>query len=221
EPWKYTGKQVTVVGNFRGRNLFGDQPGAPGSGRFDFVLRGTEGAIWVTGQQPKGRGFDLDVNRRLDTDRWLEVTGTVMVERGLVMIAATRLGLTKPLSLVTAVEDKAPAPPPTPVGVVFSSPSNDETDVSPASSVRIQFSRGLNPELVKTGFRVSYLGVVSADGTGPSFQVLYDAANRAVELKFAPPLASFRTVKVETLETLKGFDGGPVVPWTMTFSVGS
>ena len=64
EPWKFEGTPVTLTGNFRGRNLYGDQPGAPGLGKFDFVLRGTEGAVWVTGQQPRGRGFDLDVNRR-------------------------------------------------------------------------------------------------------------------------------------------------------------
>jgi hypothetical protein len=27
EPWRFVGKTVTVVGNFRGRNLFGDLPG--------------------------------------------------------------------------------------------------------------------------------------------------------------------------------------------------
>ena len=224
EPWKYAGKQVTVIGNFRGRNLFGDQPGAPGLGRYDFVLRGTEGALWVTGQQPKGRGFDLDVNRRIDTDRWLEVTGTVSYERGLVMITATRLGITKPLSVVSVAEEKLPAPPPPAVEVVFTSPSDGETDVSPASSVRIQFSRGLNANLIKTGFKVTYQGApANAEGAaaGPSFQAIYDAANRAVELKFGPPLEPFRTVTVETLDTLKGFDGGEVSRWTMTFSVGS
>jgi hypothetical protein len=224
EPWRYAGKQVTVIGNFRGRNLFGDQPGAPGKGRYDFVLRGTEGAVWVTGQQPKGRGFDLDVNRRLDTDRWLEVTGTVVHERGLVTITASKLGLTKPLSLVTAVEDKPPAPPPPPVTVVFSSPSDGETDVSPTGSVRIQFSRGLNPNLVKAGFKATYVGAeAGADGVVPGlpFQVTYDAANRAVEIKFSPPLTPFRTVTVETLDTLKGFDGGAVTRWMMSFSIGS
>ena len=224
EPWKYEGKQVTVVGNFRGRNLFGDQPGAPGMGRYDFVLRGTEGAVWVTGQQPKGRGFDLDVNRRIDTDRWLEVTGTVSHNRGLVLISASRLGLTKPLSLVTAPEEGPPPPPPPPVDVVFTSPSDGETDVSPTGSVRIQFSRGLNANLVKAGFRVTYAGALPSEGgvaTGPSFSVTYDAGNRAVELKFSPPLERFRTVTVETLDTLKGFDGGAVTPWTMTFSIGN
>ena len=80
EPWKCDGQTVTITGNFRGRNLFGDLPGAPGKSRYDFVLRGTEGALWVTDLRPRGQGFELDVNRRVDTDRWIEVTGTWSVK---------------------------------------------------------------------------------------------------------------------------------------------
>ena len=69
EPWKFDTQKVTVTGNFRGRNLFGDLPGAPGKSRYDFVLRGVEGAIWVTNLRPRGSGFELDVNRRVDTDQ--------------------------------------------------------------------------------------------------------------------------------------------------------
>jgi hypothetical protein len=32
EPWKFAGQTVTVTGNFRGRNLFGDLPGRAGQG---------------------------------------------------------------------------------------------------------------------------------------------------------------------------------------------
>ena len=35
EPWKYDGQTVTITGNFRGRNLFGDLPGAPGKSRYE------------------------------------------------------------------------------------------------------------------------------------------------------------------------------------------
>ena len=41
------------------------------------------------------------------------------------------------------------------------------------------------------------------------FTPTYDAANRAVEIEFAQPLERFRTVRVEFLEGLKGFDGAP------------
>jgi hypothetical protein len=39
-------------------------------------------------------------------------------------------------------------------------------------------------------------------------------------LKMMQPFEAFRTVKVEILDGIKAFDGGPVTPWTVTFSVG-
>ena len=217
EPWRYDGQTVTVVGNFRGRNLYGDLPGAPGKSKYDFVLRGTEGAVWVTDVRPRGQGFDLDVNRRVDTDRWLEVTGTVVRERGLVSLKATRVSLSKPPQ-TAAVSDEPVVPPVPldPVDVVFNSPAEGETDVSGGSPIRIQFSRGLNEKTLAGQIRVSYVGV---EGT-LDFKTAYDGANRAVVISFPKPLEAFRTVKVELLDGLLGFDGAPVKPWTLTFSVG-
>ena len=47
EPETYEGEPVTVTGRFRGRNLYGDLPDAPGLGRWEFVLRSADGAIWA------------------------------------------------------------------------------------------------------------------------------------------------------------------------------
>jgi hypothetical protein len=216
EPWRYDGQTVTITGNFRGRNLFGDLPGAPGKSKYDFVLRGTEGALWVTDVRPRGQGFDLDINRRVDTDRWLQVTGTVVREKGLVSLKATRLSLSKPPEVVASDEPIAPPVPLAPIEVVFNSPTDGETDVTVSSPVRIQFSRGLNEGSIAGNIRVSYVGVEGA----VDFKTSYDAANRAIAITFPKPLQPFRTVKVEVLDGLKGFDGAPFKPWTVTFSVG-
>ena len=220
EPWRYDGQKVTVLGNFRGRNLFGDLPGAPGKSRYDFVIRGAEGAVWVAGVQPRGRGFDLDIDRRVDSDKWLEVSGILVHERGLVRIDATQLTLAKAPQITEAApeEPEAPPPPPPPLEVVFSSPSDGEVDVAPGDPIRIQFSRGLDPKALAGAIRVSYVG--PSEVTPPAFQTNYDAANRAITLRFAQPLESFRTVRVEVLEALKAFDGGIAKPWTITFSLG-
>jgi hypothetical protein len=219
EPWKFDTQRVTVLGNFRGRNLFGDLPGAPGKSRYDFVLRGTEGAIWVTNLRPRGNGFELDVNRRVDTDRWIEVTGTVVRDRGLVFIDATKLTLAKaPQATEAPAESAAPAAPLQPVQVVFSSPTDGETDVTASGAIRIQFSRGLNEPSLMGHLRVSYVG--APPDSSLAFQTTYDAANRALVLKMTQPFEPFRTVKVELLDGIKAFDGAPVTPWTVTFSVG-
>ena len=54
-PERYVDQRVTIQGQFRGRNLFGDQPQAPpgGDGRKEFVLRSADAALWVTGKVPR------------------------------------------------------------------------------------------------------------------------------------------------------------------------
>jgi hypothetical protein len=217
EPWKFDGQTVTVSGNFRGRNLFGDLPDAPGKSRYDFVMRGAEGAVWVTGLRPRGKGFDLDVDRRNDTDKWIQVTGTVSRNRGLVLVTATQLALAEAPD--AAPEEIVVTPPVVmpPVEVIFSTPTADETDVSPNTTVRIQFSRGLKESTIAGQLRVRYAGVPAPlEG----FKTTYDAASRAIQIKFPQPLERFKTVTIETLEGLKAFDGAPVTPYTLTFSIG-
>ena len=82
-PSRYVDQKVTVTGQFGGRNLFGDLPDSPGKSRYDFVLRSADSAIWVSGAQPKGKGFNLSLDARIDTGRWLEITGVVRMGRGL------------------------------------------------------------------------------------------------------------------------------------------
>ncbi len=217
EPWRYEGQKVTVTGNFRGRNLFGDLPGAPGKSRYDFVIRGAEGATWVSGLQPRGRGFDLDIDRRFDTDQWLEVTGVVAYERGLVRIDATQLTAAKAPQAIREADEPAAPPPVLPaLEVVFSSPTPDEEDVGATSVVRIQFSRGLDPKTFPGAIRVSYPG---SNVKPPTFQTTYDAGTRALTLRFSAPLEAGR-VQVDVLDTIKAFDGAAVKPWTLTFTVG-
>ncbi len=220
EPWRFEGQKVTVVGQFRGRNLLGDLPASPAKGRYDFVVRSADGSAWVTGLRPRTRDVELSVTARVDTGRWVQVSGTVARERGLVLIEGMTFAEAAAPELPTASEEpSAPAVPVLPVEVVFSSPTANETDVPAMTSVRVQFSRGLNPGTLAGQIRVSYLGA-DPGSTPPAFQHAYDAANRAVEIKFAQPLEPLRTIRVEFLDGLKGFDGAPFTPWTLTFSVG-
>ena len=92
-------------------------------------------------------------------------------------------------------------------------------DGSPTSTIRVQFSKGLTEASLAGHLRACYMG--AAPGTeGPSLKTTYEAANRAIEIKFDKPLEAFRTVKIEILEGVTAFDRAPVVPWTLTFTVG-
>jgi len=108
QPWRFEGQMVTIVGQFRGRNLYGDLPSAPAKSRYDFVLRSADAAVWVTELRPRGRGFDLSVDARVDTGRWLQVTGMVAQDRGLVTITGTAVSATTAPETAPVEEEAAP-----------------------------------------------------------------------------------------------------------------
>jgi Big-like domain-containing protein len=233
-PSRYLEQKVTITGQYSGRNLMGDLPDAPNKSRYDFVLRSADAAIWVSNMRPKirdtnGKEFELALDSRLDSSRWLQVKGTIQQARGLLWLdaeAGTLVLAKPPAAEPVATEDEAirvpAAPPPS---VVFSAPTEDETDVSVTTNVRIQFTRDLDTKTLRGHIRARYLEAQSVERGEPTtppaeFTFQYNAANRVLELKFTKPLERFRTLKVELLEGILGTDGQPLKPWTLTFALG-
>jgi hypothetical protein len=231
-PTRYLDQKLTITGQFSGRNLLGDLPDAPGKSRYDFVLRSADAAIWITnmrprGKDPQGRDFELSLDSRIDTGRWLQVRGTLQQARGLLWIDAEAgtLTMVKPPTETHTDEEPIRVPAGPPPEVVFSAPTQDETDVSLGASVRIQFSRDLDQATLKNHIRVGYVTAQTVERGEPTtptadFTVHYSPASRVIELKFTKPLERFRTVKVELLEGILGTDQQPLKPWTLTFEVG-
>ena len=197
DPEAYEGERVTVTGRFRGRNLYGDLPDAPGLGLWEFVLQSADGAIWVTGIRPRGRDFDLDVTARVDTGRWLEVTGVIHGTRDLVRLEGTEVDLVQPPAATASTD----------------------------TLVRIQFSSDIDPESFEDQIRVGYQGEESSEsGALPpptiEFDLKYLTRNRVLEIRFTEPLERFRTVEVELLDGITTTDGALLPPWTLTFALG-
>jgi Bacterial Ig-like domain len=228
EPDRYVDQRVTVKGQFRARNLYGDLPQAPAEAakpKGEFVLRSADAAIWVLGKQPKGRGFQLDTASRIDTHRWLEVTGVVRQARGIVWIDVVDIAETKPVKDTVTVDATPETPLLIPPEVLFSAPTQDETDVPLTTTVRIQFSRDIDPQSLKGRVNVSYLGAQSSERGEPqppgiTAQLRYDPGNRVLSIGFSAPLERFRTVNVELVDGITGTDGAPLKPWRLTFSLG-
>jgi Bacterial Ig-like domain len=223
-PDQYVGKGVTVTGRFRGANLFADLPmGAGTKGRWDFVLQSADAAIWVTGIRPRGRGFDLDVNSRMDTGRWLQIAGTVRREGPLAWIDATSIAAAA-APTDAPVEVTLPPPPPQPAPqVVFSTPTPGETDADRAGAIRIQFSRDMDAKTFKDHVRVSYAGPApaGAPSTPPTATVRYVEGNRALEIKLGAPLDRYRQVQVDLLDgIMSAVDNQPLAPYSLTFTTG-
>jgi Big-like domain-containing protein len=219
-PEQFDNRTVTVVGRFKGRNLFGDLPQGVGKSKWDFVLQSADGAIWVTGLRPKGKDFDLDPGARVDTGRWLEVTGTVHRDAAALWIAGESLHVTAaPTDMPVEV-----AAPPTPVEppptVIFSAPLGDETDFPVGGRVRIQFSRDMKGATFQNRVHVRYTGPNAPPTPPPPSTATYNDGTRALEITFKAPLERFQTVTIELQDGITAIDGQPLKPWTLRFSTG-
>jgi hypothetical protein len=222
-PEKYESRSVSVSGRFRGRNLYGDLPSPlPTPTKWDFVIQSADAAVWISGLRPQGKGFDLDPTARVDTARWVEITGTLHREGSRSWIAAREISLGAPPEAETEVViPTTPAePPPT---VIFSAPVADEPDVDLGIIVRIQFSRDMDARSFKDHVHVSYVqpaGGGSPAAVPPPWAFAYNVGNRGIEIKFSKPLERFQTVRIELSAGIKAMGGDPLQPWALTFSTG-
>lgn len=217
-PERFENRRVTLTGRFHGANLYGDLPQGLGKSKWDFVLHSADAAIWVSGVRPRGKDFDLNPAARVDTSRWLEVTGTVQREGPQIWIAADSIKLgtapDEPVEVVVAVPKE---PPPR---VIFSAPLQNDTDIERGAPIRIQFSRDMDGKSFRDRVRVSYAATESGTPALPAFAAAYLDGNRALEIKFKQPLERLLVVKVELLEGITAIDGQPLAPWTLTFTTG-
>ena len=231
-PSRYLDQKVAITGQFSGRNLLGDMPDAPGKSRYDFVLRSADAAIWVINMRPKlkdvnGKDVEFGLDARIDTGRWLALRGTVQQGRGLLWLDAEAgsLALAKPPTDTTVVEEAIRVPAGPPPEVIFSAPTQDETDVPMTTTVRIQFSRDIDQSTLKGRIKPHYLESQSAERGEPvtpeaGFTYQYAGANHVMEIRFTKPLERFRTLKVDLLDGILGTDGQPLKTWTLSFSMG-
>jgi hypothetical protein len=229
DPSRYVGQRVKITGQFRGRNLYGELPQAPGRSQWDFVLHAADAGLWVTGMRPRGRDMNLDIDKRVDTGRWIEATGVVREGRGLVWIEAQQLATATP-DVETRNAETPPAqlmgPPPE---VIFSDPEEGETGVALKAVVRLQFSRDMNPESFKGRVHWHYKSVavpgqaaveVTSERATAS-QVGYDGAKRSLEIRInADEAAKYQDVTVELDEGIAATDGAKLAPWKMSFILG-
>ena len=222
-PDRYVDREVRISGRFRGRNLHGDLPQPLNKDRWDFVIQSADASMWVSGMRPKGKDFDLDPSARVDTGKWLEVTGVVQRKGAQLWIEASAIRPTTapsdtPVEVVVPVRPVDPPP-----AVVFTAPVQEDTDVERGASVRIQFSRDLSAASIANRVRVTYTSAApgAQPPAPPAFTAAYQEGTRSIEIKFAQPLERFSTVKVELLEGIRAFDGQPLTPFTLTFTTGN
>ena len=235
-PQAYSNRAVRVAGRFRGR-LAGPSGAAllkPPRTRWDFLLEGEAGTVWVSGLRPVGRDFDLDPGSPADAaaGHWLAVTGVVRVVRkpgahgcdavpgctGLwgFWIEASDMFLAKLPGAEQAPTERIPSPAP---AVVFHDPIADEIDVPSDTTVRVQFSRSMAAETLSGRVRVAYADArVLAAPPVPRFDAFYHADTRGLEIRFSQPLDRGQRVRVELLDGIRALDGRLLPHWALVFS---
>lgn len=223
-PEAHDGRGVTLTGRFKGRNLYGDLPESLARSKWDFVIQSADGAIWVSGLRPRAKDLDLDPGARVDTGKWVEVTGTVRRDGNAVWIDGTAIRAAD-APTETPIEIAVPSvpkePPPT---VIFSAPVQEDTDIDRTTPVRIQFSRDMIARTFHDAVRVTYATPTVPGKPGPAppaFSIDYNEGVRALEIRFTQPLERFQVVKIELLEGIIAVDRQPLAPWTLTFLTGS
>ena len=219
-PDQFENRNVTLIGRFRGRNLYGDLPQGVAKSKWDFVLQSADAAIWVTGLRPKGKDFELDPSARVDTGKWLEVKGTVHRDGALPWLAGESVRLTAAPTDVPVEVAGPPLPPEPPPVVIFSAPLPGETDFATSGRIRIQFSRDMNAASFQDRVRVGYAAVPPPPVGLPPFTTVYNDGNRSLEIRFAEPLVQFQVVVIQLDQGITAIDGQALSPWTLRFTTG-
>lgn len=186
-PSGYAGQQISVLGKFRGSNLYGDLSIRDKLTPRDFVIKVADAAIWVTGRRPRGKDFRLDPDKRRDTGEWLRVIGEPWEFEGTYYLRAMKVELAEdpdnadlePVK-VTLVEEDEPGPPPE---VAFSLPIDGDRAVPLDSDFQVQFSKPM-----KAGSFHRNVDLLYADDDGfgnpfPELEVLYDDITRTLTVK--------------------------------------
>ena len=191
---------VKVSGRFRGRNLHADLASPiPTPTKYDFILQSVDASIWISGLRPRGRGFELDPSARVDTGRWLQVTGTMRRDGSHTWIEAREIEQTTAPEETPVEVELPPTPKEPPPAVVFSAPVAADIEVDLRTIVRVQFSRDMDARSFKDRIRITYVpalvdGKPVAPPPPPVWAFAYNVGNRGIELKFAKPLERLQTV---------------------------
>jgi hypothetical protein len=214
-PDRMEGKTVRVVGQFRGRNLFGDLPPSSERSRSDWVIKDDVYSVWVTAKKPRGSGWELDAGLKRDTGKWLEVVGRVETHGNVVYLRA--LKVTPGVAPKPDSQAQAPAPlperPKSPPVVVFALPLDGEVDVSPRSRFVVQFSKDMDEATFKGRVVLRYRGrPMPGDRDLDGVTITYDGGRRALMVDPGDVLRPGRQVELLLLPGIVDVDGLPLEP---------
>jgi len=208
-PEALKGRLVRVVGQFRGRNLYGDLPAGAYGHRNDWVLKDDRTAVWITGRPAQGRDFKLDPSTQDDVRTWLEVFGRPVVRDGQVVLRAEKVGLVAAPAAARVKSVRIVAGSTISPVVVFALPLDGESVRSSARFV-IQFNKYMDEDSFAGHVRLHY-----ADAPGTDLEttkIAYDDGKRALIIDPGVALEPGRRLECVLLKGIVDADGLALVP---------
>src|SRR5712691_2642523 len=204
------GRLVRVVGQFRGRNLYGDLPAPSFRHRLDWVLKDERAAVWVTGRAPRGRDFKLDPNVRDDARTWLEVVGRAVLRDGQVVVRADKVALVPAPSAARVKAVRIVAGSGVLPVVVFALPLDGDRIRSDARFV-IQFNKYMDDDSF-AGHIVLRYADSPAPGGFATMKLAYDEGKRALVIDPGVALEAGRRIECRLLPGIVDADGQALAP---------
>ena len=204
------GRLVRVVGQFRGRNLYGDLPAPSFRHRLDWVLKDERTAVWVTGRAPSGRDFKLDPDAQDDSRTWLEVVGRAVLRDGQVVVRADKVALVPAPSAARVKAVRIVAGSGVLPVVVFALPLDGDRIRSDARFV-IQFNKYMDDDSF-AGHIVLRYADSPAPGGFATMKLAYDDGKRALVVDPGVALEAGRRIECLLLPGIVDADGLPLVP---------
>ena len=215
DPAPHLGKQVVVLGKFRGSNLYGDLSIRDKRTPRDFVIKVADAAIWVTGRRPRGEGFRLDPAKRRDTGEWLRVIGEPFDDGGKIYFRAVKIEIAEepddpdlePVRVARAEEELGPPP-----EVTFTLPIAGEKDIPLTSEFRVQFSKDMKVESFHRNVDLLY---ADDDGIGnpfPDLEVSYDGPSRTLTVRPGKELAPGKEIRLILYDAISDAKGQKLPP---------
>ena len=200
---------VRVVGQFRGRNLYGDLPTPAFRHRLDWVLKDERAAVWVTGRPPRGRDFKLDPDVQDDSRTWLEVVGHASVRDGQVVVRAEKVALVPAPSAARVKAVRIAAGSSVRPVVVFTLPLDGERVRSDARFL-LQFNKYMDDDSFAGHVVLRYADAPAA--RFPAVKLAYDEGKRALVIDPRVTLEPGRRVECLLLPGIVDADGLALVP---------
>jgi hypothetical protein len=214
-PGRRDGQTIRVVGQFRGKNLYGDLPARSQRDSADWVIKDDVYAVWVSGRKPKGEGFALDAGLKRDTGKWLEVIGRPETRGGVTYLRAVRVSLASPPSATAQAQPPSPPPerPKVPPVVVFALPLDGETEVALDELFWVQFSKDMDKTSFDGRVVLRYAGpVLPGDRGFGDVRLEYDEGRRALIVDPGDRLRPGRDLELLLLPGIADIDGLPLIP---------